>query len=234
MPTRSDPATGLAVMLDGQNRRQPAPATKPQNTGPTAAAGTAPRLSGAATRPAGADRQARAELARFLEAFGPDGTQYFLQGKTFEEATALFAQHTPLGRRLAGEKREYLKASEAAALFAVSAPVWMAWAQHGWTPRAVPVGRSLRWSLASIRQWAQANCPEGNVSGGKQRPELLHARQHNLLTATECAARFGIGYTTWLSWVNQGIVPPGSKIGGKLLWSLVEVENCLRSRTPRQ
>lgn len=60
------------------------------------------------------------------------------------------------------ERRELLRADEAAALFfGVSRSTWYAWLSDGWLPRPIVfLGHKFRWRRVELQDWCAAGCPQ--------------------------------------------------------------------------
>lgn len=54
---------------------------------------------------------------------------------------------------------ELLNAAQAASLAGVGVRSWHRFAAEGRAPRAVKIGRCVRWRRADLRNWIDAGCP---------------------------------------------------------------------------
>ena len=81
------------------------------------------------------------------------------------------------------EKREMLRAEEAASLFfGVSRSTWYAWFRDGWLPKPVQIlGHKNRWRTAELRDWCCAGCPP--ASSWRWTPTQLGSYESLILDA---------------------------------------------------
>jgi hypothetical protein len=50
-----------------------------------------------------------------------------------------------------------------------------------------------------------------------------------MVGAKGAAQLYSVSWRTWLRWADAGLVPFGSKIGGRRLWSLDDLDQHIRS-----
>ncbi len=44
------------------------------------------------------------------------------------------------------------------------------------------------------------------------------------MSGRTAAGLYGVSYATFMRWADQGVVPRGSRLGGRRLWAVAEVE----------
>ena len=67
-----------------------------------------------------------------------------------------------------------LNAKEVACRFSISTQHWMDLVREGRAPSAVKLGKSTRWLVADIEEWAALRCPPVN----DQHHRLRHSTHH--------------------------------------------------------